>query len=160
MTSAGRVFGPQLPGLVMEGSKYHRLRRWHLRCFMGVTMARDAQARLARPWLWPEASVPEIYYARSRKLGFAKLSPPSSTERVRKRIRSDIICKQRRSSASHSFIWFRISRRSYCVINGSAIRRHAIVCQSFNSPIFLLKLSGSVMLSAPPLGKFKASADS
>ena len=93
--------------------------------------------------------MPEVYYARSRKLGFAKLSPTSSTERVRKRIRSDVICKQRRSSASHSFIWFRISRRSYCVINGSAIRRHATVCHSFNSPIFLLKLSGSVMVSAP-----------
>ena len=60
-------------------------------------MAREAQARLAWPWLWPEACVPEVYYARSRKLGFAKLLPTSSTERVRKRIRSDVICKQRRT---------------------------------------------------------------
>jgi hypothetical protein len=96
---------------------------------------------------------PEIYWARSRKLGFTKLLPTSPTGRVRKRTSSDIICKQRRSSASHSFIWFRISRRSYCVVNGSAIRRQATVCQSFNSPIFLFKLPGSVMSLAPAIGK-------
>ena len=115
-----------------------------------------ARAVLAAGWLMPLS----IVYARSRNRGFAKLLPTSSIARVRKRTCSDIICKQRRSSASHSFIWFRISRRSNCVIDGSPIRRQATVCQSFNSPIFLLKLSGSVMSLAPPLGKFEANADS
>ena len=87
-----------------------------------------------------------IYDAKSRNLRFARLLPTSSTERGWKRTRSDIISKQRRNSASQSFIWFRSSRRSNGVTVVSAIRRQAIVCHPFNSSILRLNRSGSVMV--------------
>ena len=85
---------------------------------------------------------------KSLNFRFAKLSSIFATPRPWNRSRSDIIVRQRRSSASLSLIWFRISRRSNAVTELSAIRRQATVCQSFKSCTLRLKTSTSVMLRA------------
>ena len=159
VSTAPQTTGPaHVRGKSMESDSIDRIINLMLVHFQepaGAQLCRSRGGKRSRPQRCSCAASTAAgpsYGPRSRNLIFAKLSPTSSTVRAWKRSRSDIINKQPRSSASLSLMWFRISRRSNTVIIGSAIRRQATVCHSFSSCILRLKISGSDMLSAPPIG--------